>query len=150
VAKVGAYDSRFISPNPDAARPGDTMITLTEPAIQLVDHLQQPLALDASQAETDAAQLIQQLNSLGPMATQVFIQHYGTEIEALKADLTAILTAQQEQSVSLQTQQMTESTTPSRATTVFARVLTSAQADALQRGRKAGKALAREHQIRQR
>lgn len=96
IAKVGAYDSLAFSPDPDAAKSGDTFIGLTKSAIQLVDRLRQPLAPDASQAEIAAAQIIYRLNTLSPMSTQQVIELYGSEIQALKTHMTTILTAQQE------------------------------------------------------
>lgn len=96
ISKVGAYDSRGTSPDPDTAQSGDAMITLNEPAIELVDRLQDPLRQNASDAEVYAAQIIHRLNSLSPMETKAFIEHYGQDIESLKQNLTNILSAEQQ------------------------------------------------------
>lgn len=159
VAKIGAYESRVTNPDPDTAQAGDSFTTLTAAAIRVVDRLGQPPGPDAPHAEVEAAQLINQLNSLGPMATKVFIQNYGSEIEALKTQLTAILTPQQEQQTSYQKTQVSGPTQIASTSTtketgkqmpIFSlAALSPTQEKALRKGKKAIAALARDQQKRQ-
>lgn len=163
VAKVGAYDSRITSPDPDAAQAGDAFTTLSESAIEVVDRLQQPPGPDASEAEQEAARLIHRLNSLSPMETKTFIEHYGSDIEALKQHLTTILTPQQEDKTSSLTPTQFELTSPDHSsggqadkaqeTTIFSRILDKTthlfKRDPQTKGRKAIAALAKERDRRQ-
>lgn len=165
VSKVGAYDSLGTSPDPDAAKPGDTMITLTKPAIQTVDRLQNTVAPDASEAEKEAAKIIKQLNSLDPMETKAFVEHYGTEIEALKQDLSTIL-GEKQAITSSQSPIRTEAVaatadkkivTAAKATTIFSRVAdrisrihSPGQVEQVNKGKKAISGLAKDQRSRQR
>lgn len=125
-AKLGAYEVIATSPNPDSAKPGDQFPIPTEPAIRLVDRLQQPLGPNATVDEKEAARLISKLNNLAPMETKQVIDLYGDDILALKLHLTNIITAEQTKDmVSFQAPKRSEVPTSAKAqeTTVFARAV---------------------------